>query len=330
MPRKINIALFAGGNSSEREVSLKSAAQVGASLDREKYNVFTIAVSGTNWSYDMDGCLVEVDKNDFSLPLPDGKTKLDYALIMIHGTPGEDGMLQGYFELIGVPYSSCDLVSTVLTFDKLACKRAVGAAGLHIADQVMIHQGDHIDPDDIVGKLGLPLFVKPNASGSSFGVTKVTRKEDIIPAIETAFRESPAVMAERFIGGREIGCGILLTRDNEYILPVTEIRPKKEFFDYEAKYTPGMSEEITPAEIGPEILSELNRMSRAAYKACGCRGIVRIDFILTDDGIPYFIEINSIPGMSPGSIVPQQAACAGYTLGELFDIVIRDTYFERK
>lgn len=328
--KKLNIALFAGGNSSEREVSLGSAAQVGAALDRSKYNVYIIDVTGTSWTYkDSEGRRTEVDKNDLSLPLSSGKIVLDYALIMIHGTPGEDGRLQGYLEMMGIPFSSCGLVSTVLTFDKLACKRAVAAAGLNVAREIMIRRGDRVDPDAIAEELGLPLFVKPNTSGSSFGVSKVCRAEDIPAAVEAAFAESDAVMAESFVPGREIGCGIIITKEREYILPETEIISKKEFFDYEAKYTPGMSDEITPADISPEIRAELNRMTATAYRACDCRGVVRIDFIVTQDGSPFFIEINSVPGMSSGSIVPKQAAYAGMSIGQLFDIVINDTYYQR-
>ncbi|MCC8019996.1 MAG: D-alanine--D-alanine ligase [Rikenellaceae bacterium] len=328
--KKLNIALFAGGNSSEREVSLGSAEQVGRSLDRSKYEVYTIDLCGTSWAYTgPDGARTEVDKNDFSLPLPAGRVRLDYALIMIHGTPGEDGRLQGYLEMMGIPFSSCGLASTVLTFDKLLCKRIAASAGLNTAPEVMLYRGEPVDAAAVAATLGLPLFVKPNASGSSCGVTRCNRAEEIPAAVEAALAESPAVMAEKFIGGREIGCGILITSDREYILPVTEIRPKKEFFDYEAKYTPGMSEEITPADIPAPVLAELNRMTVAVYRACGCRGVVRIDFIVTSEGVPYFIEVNSVPGMSRGSIVPQQAACAGMDLGQLFDLVIKDTWFAR-
>ncbi|MCD8173378.1 MAG: D-alanine--D-alanine ligase [Alistipes sp.] len=327
---KLNIALFAGGNSSEREVSLGSARRVGRSLDRSRYEVYTIDLYGTSWAYTgPDGTKTEVDKNDFTLPLPSGRVRLDYALVMIHGTPGEDGRLQGYLEMMGVPFSSCGLASTVVTFDKLLCKRIAAAAGLNTAPEIMLHRGDAVDAGKIAATLGLPLFVKPNASGSSCGVTRCNSADEIPAAVEAAMAESPAVMAEKFIGGREIGCGILVTAEREYILPVTEIRPKKDFFDYEAKYTPGMSEEITPADIPAEVLSELNRMTVAAYRACGCRGVVRIDFIVTPEGVPYFIEVNSVPGMSSGSIVPQQAAAAGMDLGRLFDIIIEDTFFER-
>lgn len=328
---KMNIALLAGGDSSERVVSVKSAAQVRESLDKDKYNVFLVDLAGSDWHYDSpDGRRWQVDKNDFSLTVDSTKHMLDYALILIHGTPGEDGKLQGYLEMMGIPFSSCGMVSSVITFDKLACKRAVAGTGINLAREIFIKKGDAVDAKKMVAELGLPMFIKPNASGSSFGVTKVKKEEDILQAVENAFLESDAVLAEEFIEGREMGCGILITKEKEYILPVTEIISKKDFFDFEAKYTPGASEEITPADIDAATLKQLNDMTRAAYIACGCRGVVRIDFIVRADGTPYMIEVNSVPGMSGGSIVPQQAAHAGMTLGQLFDIVIRDTYFKRK
>ncbi len=327
---KINIALLAGGDSSEREIALQSAARVAASLDTAKYDIYLIDVHGLSWEYtDPEGAGWQVDKNDFSLTVDGRKIVLDYALILIHGTPGEDGKMQGYLEMMGVSYSSCGLVSTVVTFDKQLCKRAVESSGLNLAKHVHIKSGGIVVPEFLVAELGLPMFIKPNASGSSFGVTKVKSIDEVMPAIEAAREESEDVLAEEFIEGREIGCGIIITRSKECVLPVTEIISKKDFFDYEAKYTPGLSDEITPADIDAGTLATLNDMTRKAYKACGCRGIVRIDFIVKN-GMPYFIEVNSIPGMSGGSIVPQQAAAAGLTIGEIYDMVIDDTYIPRK
>lgn len=325
--KKLNIALLAGGDSSEREISLQSAAQIGQALDRTKYNVMLVDIHGRSWTVtDASGAEWQVDKNDFSVTVDGAKAVFDYALILIHGTPGEDGRLQAYLDMMSVPYSSCGMVSSVITFDKQACKRAVAGTGVNLAREVFIRRGDKVDPAAMVAQLGLPMFIKPNASGSSFGVTKVKTEAEIIPAIEAALAESDAVLAEEFVDGREMGCGVLITKDKEYIFPITEIVSKKEFFDYEAKYTPGCSDEITPADIPAETVEELNCMTRLAYKACDCRGIVRIDFIVRRDGTPVMIEINSIPGMSAGSIVPKQAACMGISLGELFDIVIEDTY----
>ena len=323
---KLKIALLAGGNSSEREIALQSAQQINDALDSDKYDVKVIDVHYRDWHYTApDGRRFPLDKNDFSVTVDGRKTVFEYALIIIHGTPGEDGRLQGYLDIMGIPYSSCSMTSSVITFDKISTKRAVAARGIHVAKEIFLCKGESVDEDEIVGKLGLPVFVKPNASGSSFGVTKVTEKAQIAKAVADAFEESDEVIIEEFIGGREMGCGIMITEDKEYIFPITEIISKKEFFDYEAKYTAGMSDEITPADISPEIKAELNRLTREAYKICRCRGIVRIDFIVTPDGCPYLIEINSIPGMSAGSIVPKQAKAMGISLGELFDILIADT-----
>ncbi|MEG1405749.1 MAG: D-alanine--D-alanine ligase [Alistipes sp.] len=324
--KQLKIALLAGGDSSEREIALQSAAQIEAALDHNKYDITLVDLHHRDWHHTTaDGRQWQVDKNDFSITIDGTKKSFDYALIIIHGTPGENGMLQGYLDMMRVPYSSCSMTSTVVTFDKISTKRAVAGRGINLAREIFIHQGDTIDPEIIVRTLGLPLFVKPNASGSSFGVTKVKCAEAICAAVEQAFTESQEVLIEECITGREMACGVMIAGGKEYIFPVTEIVSKTEFFDYEAKYTAGSSEEITPAEITPEVQSELNRMSIEAYKACRCSGIVRVDFIVTDDGHPYMIEVNSIPGMSGGSIVPKQVRTMGMTLGELYDIIIADT-----
>ena len=323
---KLRIALLAGGNSSEREIALQSAAQIEQALDKTKYDVKVIDVYHRDWFYTAeDGVRYPLDKNDFSLTVAGVRYEFDYALIIIHGTPGEDGKLQGYLDIMEIPYSSCSMVSSAITFDKKSTKLAVAERGIRVAKEIFLHRGEVVDADAIVEKLGLPLFVKPNASGSSFGVTRVTEKEQIAAAVEAAFAESDDVLIEEFIAGREMGCGVLITREKEYVFPITEIISKKAFFDYEAKYTAGMSDEITPADITPEIKAKLNAMTLEAYKACRCRGVVRIDFIVTSDGEPCLIEVNSIPGMSSGSIVPKQAKAMGISLGELFDLVIADT-----
>lgn len=326
MNKKLRIALLAGGNSSERGIALQSAAQIAAALDGEKYDITVIDLHHRDWHYTApDGRQWQVDKNDFSLTVEGRKTVFDYALIVIHGTPGEDGMLQGYLEMMGVPFSSCPMTSSVITFDKISTKRAVRGCGVNLAREIFVRRGERVDPGKVVAELGLPLFVKPNASGSSFGVTRVTAAEQIPAAIEAALAESEKVLIEECIRGREMGCGVMIAGGREYLFPVTEIVPKNEFFDFEAKYTAGCSDEITPADITPEVKAELNRMTLAAYRACRCRGIVRVDFIVTPEGRPYLIEVNSIPGMSSGSIVPKQVRAAGMTLGEVYDLIIADT-----
>lgn len=323
----INIALLAGGNSSEREIALQSAAQVAAAFDVEKYRVWLVDVCGRKFTHrTAEGGEYCVDLNDFSLTVGGEKIVFDYAYIMIHGTPGEDGHLQGYLEMMGIPFSSCDMVSSVITFDKITTKRAVAHTGVGLAKDILLREDDWITPEAIVAELGLPLFVKPNASGSSCGVTKVKRVEELPEAIFKAFEESSEVLVEEFIAGREMACGILVTADKEWLLPITEVIAKNEFFDYEAKYTAGMSDEITPANIPAELADKLHAMTLAAYKACRCRGLARVDFIVTPEGEPYLVEINTIPGMSGGSIVPKQLREAGISMTEALTAVIEDTY----
>lgn len=324
---RLKIALLAGGDSSEREIALRSAAQVAAALDTEKYDVYVIDLHHRDWHYTTsDGRKIQVDKNDFSITLDGGcRIAFDYALIIIHGTPGENGRLQGYLEMMQVPFSSCSMTSSVVTFDKITAKRAVAGRGINLAREILLSRGERVDADAITAQLGLPLFVKPNASGSSCGVTKVESREGIAQAVEAAFAESDEVLIEEFIAGREFGCGIFISDNEELILPLTEIIPKKDFFDYEAKYTAGMSSEITPAEVDEATAERIRSMARTAYRACRCRGLVRVDFIVTPAGEPYMIEINTIPGMSSGSIVPKQIAAAGLTMGEVLDRIIETT-----
>lgn len=323
---KLKIALLAGGDSPEREIALQSAAQIAAALDRGKYDVTVIDLHRRDWHYTApDGRQWQVDKNDFSLTVEGERREFDYALVIIHGTPGEDGRLQGYLDMMGIPYSSCSMTSSVITFDKITTKRTLAGRGINLAREVFFRRGEAFDAARIVADLGLPLFVKPNANGSSFGVTKVHTPEELPAAIAAAFAQGDEILVEECIAGREMGCGVMIAGGKEYLFPITEIIPRKEFFDYEAKYTAGRSEEITPADIAPEVKAELNRMTLEAYRTCRCSGVVRVDFIVTPEGRPYFIELNSIPGMSAGSIVPKQVRAMGMTLGELFDIVIDDT-----
>ena len=322
---KLKIALLAGGDSPEREIALQSAAQIEAALDRTKYDITLIDLHHRDWHYTApDGRQWQIDKNDFSLTVDGTRTEFDYALILIHGTPGEDGKLQGYLDMMGVPYSSCSMTSSVITFDKITTKRTL-AGRVRLAREIFLRRGDTADPEQIVDRLGLPLFVKPNANGSSFGVTKVHTREELPAALEAAFAQGDEVLIEECISGREMGCGVMIAGGKEYLFPITEIVSKKDFFDYEAKYTAGFSDEITPADITPEVRAELNRMTLDAYRTCRCSGVVRVDFIVTPEGKPYFIELNSSPGMSAGSIVPKQVRQMGMTLGEIYDIIIADT-----
>ncbi|MFO7575615.1 MAG: D-alanine--D-alanine ligase [Bacteroidales bacterium] len=319
------IAIIAGGNSSEHDVSIKSAAAVTEAL-KNKYITYTILIEGSRWYAEGEKSRVfKVDRNDFSLETDDGKVNFDAAFIAIHGTPGENGLLQGYFDMLGIPYASCDVLCSALTFNKNACKSFLAQFGVSMADSVMVRKGNGINPEEIISKTGLPCFVKPNESGSSCGVTKVKEVAGLLPALELAFSESKTVIVEAELRGREAACGLAKTRDREIIMPVTEIISKKEFFDYEAKYTPGMSERVTPARFSEEVTQRIQRTASDIYDYLGCRGIVRIDFIVVDDN-PFFLEVNTISGMTAGSLIPKQAEAYGITPGDLYSMVIDDLF----
>lgn len=319
------IAIVAGGDSSEYEISVKSASVVAEMLAPE-YKVYIIMIRGANWYWeDQKGRYHNIDKNDFTLKINEEKIRFDGVFIAIHGTPGENGLLQGYFDMMNIPYSSCNAFCSALTFNKQACKLFLKEYGITMAEAVLVRKGDKSDPAAVMKKIGLPCFVKPNDSGSSFGVTKVKKAEDLGSAIETAFRESDDVLIESHLNGREVACGVLKTKARTLVLPVTEIISKNEFFDYEAKYTPGKSDEITPANMPETVLDEIQRLSLLIYELLGCSGIVRVDFIIVGNQ-PYFLEINTVPGMTKESIVPKQAAAYGISLKELFSLAVEEMF----
>jgi D-alanine-D-alanine ligase len=319
------IAVVAGGDSSEFEISVKSAGEVGKILS-SKYIVYIIIIRGTNWYWeDQKGRYYNIDKNDFSLVVNEIRIIFDGIFIAIHGTPGENGILQGYFDMMGIPYTSCDAFCSALTFNKQACKLFLKEYGITMANAVLLRKGEHMDLVKIIKQLELPCFVKPNASGSSFGVTKVKQKEELLPAIETAFKESDEVLIEAFMNGREVACGVVKTKNKTIVLPITEIISKNEFFDYEAKYTPGKSNEVTPADMSLSVTNEIQRISMYVYDLLGCKGIVRVDFIVVGEK-PFFIEINTVPGMTKESLVPQQAAAAGIPLEELYSLAVENMF----
>jgi len=320
-----NIAIVAGGDSSEFEISVKSAAEVGKAL-KSKYNIFIILIRGTNWYWeDQKGRYHNIDKNDFTLTTDDQKIRFDGVFIAIHGTPGENGLLQGYLDMMGIPYTSCGAFCSALTFNKQACKLFLKEYGLQMAEALLIRKGDMIDVQTISKQLGLPCFVKPNDSGSSFGVSKVKHKDEILPAIETAFKESNEVLIEAFMSGREVACGVIKTKNKTLVLPVTEIISKNEFFDYEAKYTSGRSNEVTPADMPESVTNEIQSISSKVYDLLGCKGIVRVDFIVVDEK-PYFLEINTVPGMTQESLVPQQAKAAGIAAEEFYSMAVENMF----
>ena len=319
------IAIAAGGNSSEFEISVKSAREVGQILSF-RYMIYVIIIRDTNWYWeDQKGMYHNIDKNDFSLTNNDKKIKFDGVFVAIHGTPGENGLLQGYFDMIGIPYTSCSAFCSSLTFNKQACKLYLKEYGISMAKAVLVRKGEKVDLVNILEQTGLPCFVKPNDSGSSFGVTKVKQKEELQGAIDIAYKESNDVLIEAFMKGREVACGVLKTQKRMIVLPVTEIKSKNEFFDYEAKYIPGHSEEITPAEMPLAITNEIQKISKFVYNILGCKGIVRVDFIVIGEK-PYFIEINTVPGMTKESIVPKQAVAAGISLEELYSMSVENMF----
>ncbi len=319
------IAIVAGGDSSEYGISVKSANEVAAALS-EVYETYIIIIRGINWYWeDPKGRFHNIDKNDFTLVVDDFHIRFDAVFIAIHGTPGENGLLQGYFEMLKIRYSGCDAFCSALTFNKQACKLFLKEYGIPMADAILIRKDEEIDPSAILKQTGLPCFVKPNDSGSSFGVTKVKKKDELLPAMEKAFRESDEVMIEAFMKGREVACGVLKVKGKTLVLPVTEIISKNEFFDYEAKYTQGRSEEVTPARITATLTDEIQQLSLRVYDLLGCKGIVRVDFIIVNEN-PNFLEINTIPGMTDESIVPRQALAAGISLQELYSMVIEDLF----
>lgn len=318
---KLKIAVLAGGDSGEYEVSLASARVVRKYLDEGLYEPYIIMIKGHDWYHEAgDGTRILVDKNDFSITLGDKKITFDCVFNAIHGTPGEDGKIQGYLEMLGIRHTSCDLYTSSLTFNKYFCNGFVHKLDVKTAKSVLIRRDQKPDVEVIVKELGLPCFVKPNAGGSSVATTKVTMMEQLLDAIGLAFGEDDQVLVEQFIGGTEITCGVIRAGGKVLALPLTEIVSKKDFFDYEAKYH-GMADEITPARIPDGIADECKELSIMLYRELNCKGMVRFDYIFNETGM-YFLEANTVPGLSEASIVPQQAAEAGISLSRLFTLMI--------
>ncbi len=319
-----NIAIVAGGDSSEYVVSIKSSANVFSAIDRSLFTPWLVSIRNGAWKVlDGEKEIASIDKGDFSFVLDGKPVRLEYAYIMIHGTPGEDGNLQGYFEMLGIPYSSCGVQSSALTFNKNFCNKYLQSYGIPMARSLRLHAGEKWNPAAVVNQLSLPLFVKPSAGGSSFGVTKVKKEEDLTAAVDKAFLESSEILIEQFIDGKEFTCGVVRVGSKKLLLPVTEVIPKNEFFDYEAKYTPGMAEEITPARISTELTLKVQELSSYIYDLCNCKGIVRVDYILKEDTF-FFLEINTVPGMTATSFIPQQVKAAGLNLTDLLTEIIQE------
>ena len=317
------VAIIEGGYSSEKSVSIKSAKTVFDNLDRTKFDPTRVLIDENEWTaYDDDG-RYSIDKNDFSFIKNGIKYNFEYAFIVIHGTPGEDGKLQGYFDMIGIPYNTSSAAITSLTFQKFHCNQFLKNFEVNVAEAVLIKPDDEIKEEEILKKVGLPCFVKPTDGGSSFGVTKVKAEEELNNAIKSAFKHGSEVIVEANIEGREVTNGVY--RDNEGIkvLPITEIISENEFFDYEAKYK-GQSNEVTPANLDNKMTSKIKGLTHHIYNILGMKGIVRMDYIINKDGIPFLIEINSVPGMSKESIVPQMLKHENITILKVFSSIINN------
>jgi len=301
MNNKPNVAVIAGGDSSEFIVSVKSGANVFSAVDTTKFTPWLIQIKGEEWVVFQDNKkIADIDKSNFSFQLTGEKISFSFAYITIHGTPGEDGILQAYFDLLKIPYSTCSVQSSSLTFNKWFCNNYLRSFGVKMANSLKISKGEKIDSAEITEKLGLPIFIKPNAGGSSFGITKVKTIDEVEPAINKAWEESNEALIEQFIDGAEFTCGLVKIGDEKIVFPVTEIVTENEFFDFEAKYIPGVADEITPARLPKNLFEKCQNISSEIYDFCECAGIVRVDYILKDNEF-YFLEVNTTPGMTETS-----------------------------
>lgn len=330
MIKKPEIAVIAGGDSSEYVVSVKSGANVFAAIDTTRYTPWLVLMKGSDWVVmENDIRIADIDKTDFSFVLNGVKHSFDFAYITIHGTPGEDGILQGYFDLLGIPYSTSNVHASSLTFNKWFCSNYLRTFGIKMAQSFLVKKSDNPDCENLINELGLPVFVKPNAGGSSFGVTKVKKAEDLMPAIENAWREGSHALIEEYVQGTEFTCGLIRLTNEMIIFPVTEVIPKNEFFDFEAKYTPGASDEITPARLPENLYLKCQQLSAQIYDLCQCSGIARVDFILQGDTF-YFLEVNTTPGMTATSFIPQQINAMGMSLSDIITKLIEDKFIARE
>lgn len=317
----MNIAIFTGGDSSEYVISMKSARQVSKWLEAAGHSCYLVEVRGGTWKVHLEKKTVALDKNDLSFQKNGEKFSFDFIWNTIHGTPGEDGKLQGYFDMMGLPYSSSNLLSSALTFDKYTCKSFLKQHGILTPEASLVRKGLKTDLEAVANLVGLPCFVKPNNGGSSFGIAKVVRLEDLQKAVDTALQEDREAIVERYIKGTEVTCGLMKTGGDFTLFPITEIVTKNEFFDYEAKYTAGKAEEITPARINKDVARKCYDMAMDIYQLCSCSGIIRIDFIIKGNQV-YFLELNSIPGMSEESIIPKQIQSMGLSMETVLQQVI--------
>ena len=325
---KRNIAIVCGGDSSEHDVSLRSAQGLYSFFDKERYNVYIVDIKGQDWHVELPGGItVRIDRNDFSF-VEDGKARwFDYAYITIHGTPGENGILQGYFDLIGIPYSTSGVLVEAMTFDKFVLNQYLRGYGVAVADSLLIRQGYEqlVSDDEIEQRIGMPCFVKPAADGSSFGVSKVKNKDQLAPAIRKAMLESDEIMVEQFLDGTEISIGVYKTKEKAVVLPATEVVTQNEFFDYDAKYN-GQVQEITPARLSEDVTRRVREITSHIYDILHCNGIIRIDYIISKEGKIFMLEVNTTPGMTPTSFIPQQVRAAGLEMKDVLTDIVENQF----
>lgn len=323
---KRTIAIVGGGDTSEYHVSLRSAQGIYSFIDKEQYTLYIVVMHGLDWHVQLpDGTELPVDRNDFSFMLDGQKVTFDFAYITIHGTPGEDGRLQGYFDMMGIPYSCCGVLAAALTYDKFTCNQYLKAFGVRIAESLLLRQGQSVSDEDVLEKIGLPCFIKPSLGGSSFGVTKVKTKEQIQPAIAKAFEEAQEVLVEAFMDGTEITCGCYKTKDKSVVFPITEVVTHNEYFDYDAKYN-GQVDEITPARIADSIRDRVQALTSAIYDILGAYGIIRVDYIITAGDKINLLEVNTTPGMTTTSFIPQQVRAAGLEIKDVMRDIIENRF----
>lgn len=329
---KPTIAFITGGYSRESVISYASAVTIENNLDYDRYAIYRIDITPEGWWHRLkDGRKINVDKNDFSLNIDGQVVRFDAVLTGIHGTPGEDGKLQGYFDLLNLPYTSCDAVVSAITFNKRFAVAVAAFNGINVARSVLFLKSRRESPDEMTKHLRFPVFVKPNNGGSSIGMSKVNSpSEELGAAIETAFKEDSEVLVEEYIPGREFTIGVFRSKGEVMTLPFTEVISKREFFDYEAKYTAGLNEEITPAQVDEAVGQKVRATAKKIYEVFNCRGIIRIDFIYNEEkGEPFMLEINTVPGQSEASIVPQQLLVQGWTLKEFYSALIEEALAAR-
>lgn len=329
---KRNIAIVCGGDSSEHDVSLRSAQGLYSFFDKERYNIYIVDIKGVDWHVNFDdGEICKIDKNDFSFVLNGEKVEFDYAYITIHGTPGENGIMQGYFELIHLPYSTSSVLVEAMTFHKYVLNNYLRGLGVNVAPSILLRRGDEhqISDEDVAARVGMPCFVKPAADGSSFGVSKVKNTDQLAPALRVAFMESDEVMVEGFLKGTEISIGCYKTKSKCVVFPATEVVTKNEFFDYDAKYN-GQVQEITPARLAPETAKQVAAETSRIYDILHCNGIIRIDYIISKDKDGNdkinMLEINTTPGMTATSFIPQQVRAAGLDIKNVLSDIVENQF----